>query len=68
MTQCTFPIRADARWFGLIGTVDRAHPSVFAEGEVFAAPADGTLFCYFNDVQLNAFYRNDSGWIVLDIE
>jgi hypothetical protein len=32
------------------------------------SPADGFLVCYFNDVQLEVFYRNNSGWVVLGVE
>lgn len=58
----------DAKWFALIATVDRSHPWVVADGAVFTAPADGQLVCYFNDVQLELFYRNNTGWVVLDVE
>lgn len=60
--------RDDARWFALVGTVDREHPWLVKDGEPFTAPADGNLVCYFNDVALEIFYRNNSGWVVLDIE
>ena len=58
----------DARWFALIGTVDKEHPWVIVDGGIVTAPADGPLMCYFNDVQLEVFYRNNSGWVVLDVE
>ena len=58
----------DAKWFALIGTVDRKHPWVIIDGEVVTAPASGALLCFFNDVQLELFYRNNGGWVVLDVE
>jgi hypothetical protein len=57
-----------AKWFALIGTVDQDAPWVITDGGEFVAPADGRLLCYFNDVQLEIFYRNNSGWVVLDVE
>ncbi len=53
----------DARWFALIGTVDKEHPWVIVDGGIVTAPADGQLLCYFNDVQLELFYGNNSGWV-----
>jgi hypothetical protein len=58
----------DARWFALIGTIDREHPWIISDGEVVIAPTSGRLLCFFNDVQLELFYRNNSGWVVLDVE
>jgi hypothetical protein len=58
----------DARWFALIGTVDKQHPWVIRDGETVTAPASGTLFCYFNDVQREKFYGNNKGFVVLDVE
>lgn len=58
----------EAKWFALIGTVDKGQPWVIVDGAVVTAPADGALVCYFNDVQIELFYRNNSGWIVLDVE
>lgn len=58
----------DARWFALIGTVDKTHPWVVIDGGVFTAPASGRLYCFFNDVQWEIFYRNNSGWVVLEVE
>jgi hypothetical protein len=58
----------DARWFALIGTIDKEHPFVITDGGAFTAPASGHLVCYFNDVQVPVFYKNNSGWIRLDVE
>jgi hypothetical protein len=58
----------DARWFALIGTVDKTSPFVITDGGVLTAPADGELVCYFNDVENELFYRNNSGWIRLNVE
>lgn len=58
----------DARWFALIGTVDKKHPWVITERGVFTAPASGRLFCFFNDVEWEIFYRNNHGWVVLEVE
>jgi hypothetical protein len=57
-----------AKWFALIGTVNRQQPWVIVDGAVFTAPIDGPLVCYFNDVALELFYRNNSGWVVLEVE
>src|SRR5262245_30340533 len=58
----------DARWFALIGTIDRTQPWIITDGGIVTAPASGRLTCFFNDVQLEVFYRNNSGWVVLDVE
>ena len=58
----------DARWFALIGTIDKEHLWVIEDGAVMTAPASGTLVCFFNDVQLELFYGNNSGWVELEIE
>ena len=58
----------EARWFALIGTVDKEQPWVIKDGEEFTAAAAGQLVCYFNDVQLEWFYGNNSGWVVLEVE
>lgn len=58
----------DAKWFALIGTVDKAHPWVIQDGGLFSVPVGGQLLCYFNDVQIEWFYENNSGWVVLEIE
>jgi hypothetical protein len=58
----------DAKWFALVGTIDKEHPWVIVDGATVTSPADGSLVCYFNDVQLELFYRNNSGWVVLDVE
>ena len=58
----------DAKWFALIGTVNRQHPWVISDGGIVTAPATGTLVCFFNDVQLEIFYRNNRGWIILNVE
>jgi hypothetical protein len=58
----------DARWFALIGTVEREHPWVVTDGGVVTAPASGALICFFNDVQLELFYRNNDWSVVFDVE
>ena len=58
----------DARWFALIGTIDRKHSWIITDGGIVTAQASGRLICFFNDVQLEIFYRNNSGWVVLDVE
>jgi len=58
----------DAKWFALIGTVDRKHPWVIQDGGLVTAPASGRLVCYFNDVQMDVFYKNNKGWVALEIE
>ena len=58
----------DAKWFALVGTVDKEHPWIIVDGGIVTAPADGSLVCYFNDVQVELFYRNNSGSVVLDVE
>lgn len=58
----------DARWFALIATVDKKHPWILSDGGVFSVAVGGQLVCYFNDVQIELFYRNNSGWVVLEIE
>lgn len=58
----------DAKWFALIGTVAQKHPWVITDGGIIAPPASGRLVCFFNDVQMETFYKNNSGWVVLDVE
>lgn len=58
----------DAKWFALIGTVDKKQPWVVKDGGTFAVPVGGQLVCYFNDVQIEWFYENNSGWVVLEVE
>lgn len=58
----------DANWFALIGTVDKTNPRILQDGGVFSMPVGGQLLCYFNDVQIEWFYENNSGWVVLEIE
>ncbi len=58
----------DANWFALIGTLDQQKPWIIRDGKVFTAPASGQLLCYFNDVQMERFYKNNSGWVLLDVE
>jgi len=57
-----------ARWFALIGTIDRKHPWIITEEGVFTAPASGRLYCFFNDVAWEIFYRNNRGWVILEVE
>lgn len=57
----------DAPWFALVGTVDREHPWAIKDGAEFEVPLAGELVCYFNDVQLEWFYGNNSGWVVLEV-
>jgi uncharacterized protein (DUF2235 family) len=58
----------DAKWFALIGTVDRDHAWAIRDGAVFTVPVSGQLVCYFNDVQLEWFYGNNAGWVVLELD
>jgi hypothetical protein len=58
----------EARWFALIATIDKAHPFVVVDGGEVTAPADGQLVCYFNDVQNPWFYKNNDGWVRLEVE
>ena len=57
----------DARWFALIGTVDKKHPWVIVDGAVVTAPASGAFTRFFNDVQLELFYENNGGSVVLEV-
>ena len=58
----------DAKWFALIGTVDKKHPWIMKDGAEFSVGVGGQLLCYFNDVQIEWFYENNGGWVVLEIE
>lgn len=58
----------DAKWFALIGTVDKKHAWVMKDSGEFTVPLSGELLCYFNDVQIEWFYDNNSGWVVLEVE
>ena len=58
----------DALWFALIGTIAQGEGWILRDGEPFVAPATGRLVCYFNDVALERFYRDNAGWVVLDVE
>lgn len=60
--------KADAKWFALIGTVDKTQPWNITDGGVFSVPTSGQLVCYFNDVALEWFYGNNSGWVALNVE
>lgn len=57
-----------ALWFALIGTVEKTNPWIIQDGGQFSVPVGGQLICYFNDVQIEWFYENNSGWVVLEIE
>jgi len=57
-----------AKWFALIGTIDKRLPWIITDGSIVTAPASGRLFCYVNDVSFEAFYQNNDGWVVLDVE
>ena len=57
-----------ANWFALIGTVDRNHAWRITDGGIVTAPDSGALVCFFNDVQFELFYKNNSGWVILDVE
>lgn len=57
-----------APWFALIATVDKKHPHIVSRSPSFRVPVSGELLCYFNDVQLELFYKNNSGWVVLEVE
>ena len=56
-----------AKWFALIATVDKKHPWTVTSDSEFSVPVSGQLLCYFNDVQLELFYKNNSGWVVLEV-
>jgi hypothetical protein len=58
----------DAKWFALIGTVDKKYAWVMKDSGEFTVPLGGELLCYFNDVQIEWFYDNNSGWVVLEVE
>jgi uncharacterized protein (DUF2235 family) len=58
----------DAKWFALIGTVDKKDDWALTDGGIFKAENSGQLVCYFNDVQLEWFYGNNSGWVLLDVQ
>jgi hypothetical protein len=58
----------EAKWFALIGTIDKKYPWVITDGGIVTAPASGALVCFFNDVQFEVFYKNNSGWVTLDVE
>jgi uncharacterized protein (DUF2235 family) len=58
----------DAKWFALIGTIDKNHPFVIRDGGEFSTPQSGQLVCYFNDLRIELFYKNNSGWVVLEVE
>ena len=57
----------DAKWFALVGTIDRKHPWVITDGGIVTPPVSGRLVCFFNDVQMEIFYKNNRGWVVLDV-
>ena len=57
-----------AKWFALIGTVDKQHPWIVRDGEIFTVPVGGHLLCYFNDVQHERLYKNNFGWVLLEVE
>lgn len=60
-----------ARWFSLIGVVDKAKETCFdiglliESGGTYTAAVDGTLFCFANDVSF--MYWNNSGVIDLEV-
>jgi hypothetical protein len=58
----------DAKWFALIGTVDQDHPWAITDGGIFTVPIGGQLLCYFNDLLVELEYRDNSGWVLLDVE
>ncbi len=58
----------DAKWFALIGTIDKDHPFLISDGGEFSTPVSGQLMCYFNDLRIELFYKNNSGWVVLEVE
>lgn len=57
----------DANWFALIGTIDKKHAWIIKPESEFTVPISGQLICYFNDVQMRVFYKNNSGWVVLEV-
>jgi uncharacterized protein (DUF2235 family) len=57
-----------AKWFALVGTVDKEHAWPITDGDVFTPKVSGQLVCYFNDIQVELEYRDNSGWVVLEID
>jgi hypothetical protein len=50
------------------GTVDKEHPWAITDGGAFTFPIGGQLLCYFNDLLVELEYRDNSGWVLLDVE
>ena len=59
--------KGDAPWFALIGTIDQRLPWVISDDSEFTASENGRLVCYLNDVRFEHFYKNNAGWVVLDV-
>lgn len=60
--------RDNENWFALIGTIEQTDAFLIQDGMTYKPTVSGELVCYFNDVQLEAFYSNNSGWRVLEVE
>lgn len=64
--------RSNAKWFSVIGCLDRDYKTHFDIGRLietnstYLPTTTGTLYCYANDVFLA--YRNNSGEILLECE
>jgi hypothetical protein len=54
-----------ARWFTLIGSVDRKHEFAIGNGVEWTAPESGELCCYANDV--STMYWNNKGSVTLTV-
>ena len=61
-----------AKWFSLIGAIDKDKSTLFDIGhliennETYIATANGTLYCFANDVPIA--YWNNKGFITLKVE
>jgi hypothetical protein len=62
-----FRRHSTAKWFALVGTVDRDRATQFVLGGVasFVAPSSGELVCYAND--LSVMRWNNSGEVRLTV-
>lgn len=67
LRRCT-----DAKWFSLIGAVEKEKSTCFdigrlmESGEIYTATSSGMLYCFANDVVV--MYWNNSGAVELEVE
>lgn len=54
-------------WFALIGSIDREHYWRIVDGEEFCAAGSGRLYCFFNDARWRRLYRNNHGYVTLEL-